>query len=506
MTLPISKAEKLASFYFSVNLKEGIMSINLNGPAVELRESRLRTITGYEGDAEHLLSRNDLPNRERSFTQCGSCAADQVMNLFTQIQDAAVVEHGPAGCAGDISYRNGVFRMGNRRMGYPVHNVKYINTNLDENDTIYGGEAKLKKAIREAFRRFNPKAIFVTTTCASAIIGDDVPGICDALEAELSIPVIATVCEGFRTNIWATGFDASNHSILRKIVKPARQKQPDLINVISFQHKFLYESVFHQLGLRPNHIVPLSTIDQLERISEAAATVQYCETLGSYLAAGLEEHFGVPEVKAPAPFGLKASDELLREIGRMFHKETEAEKVILAERAKIAGDLERLRSRLTGKKVYIAAGGPLAYSIIALVKDLGMEVVGTSVWHHDQKYDNDDERINFLRFGVETHGNFPVGVCNKQAFEVTNAIYKFKPDIAITRHIETVWAAKLGVPSIFAGNEPTEMLYDGLIRFGQSIDDAISNPAYIKNVAKYSKLPYTEWWFQQGTYSFLRSE
>jgi nitrogenase molybdenum-iron protein alpha chain len=480
------------------------MSVNLNGPAVELRESRLKTITGYEGSAAQLLSKKDFLNRERSFMQCGSCSADQVMNLLTQIQDAAVVEHGPAGCAGDISYRNGVFRMGNRRLGYKVHNVKYINTNLDEKDTIYGGEDKLKKAIREAKRRFTPKAIFVTTTCASAIIGDDVPSICNELETELGVPVIATICEGFRTNIWATGFDSANHSILRRIVKPARHKQPDLINVISFEHQFVYANVFQKLGLRPNYIVPLSTIDQLEHISEAAATVQYCETLGSYLAAGLEQHFGVPEVKAPAPFGIKASDALLRELGRMFHKETEAEKVISSEKEKIAKDLERLRIRLSGKTVYIAAGGPLAYSIGALVKDFGMEVVGTSVWHHDQKYDNDDERLNFLKFAVENYGDFHVGVCNKQAFEVTNAINHYKPDIAITRHIETVWAAKLGIPSIFAGNQPTEMLYDGLIRFGQTIDDAISNPAYIKNVAKHSKLPYTEWWLEQGTYTFLR--
>lgn len=131
-----------------------------------------------------------------------------------------------------------------------------------------------------------------------------------------------------------------------------------MINVISFQHRFVYESVFRQMGLRPNHIVPLSTIEQLERISEAAATVQYCQTLGTYLAAGLEQHFGVPEVKAAAPFGLRASDELLREIGRIFHKEAEAEQVIRSEREKIAEDLAYLRGRLSGKTAFIAAGDP----------------------------------------------------------------------------------------------------------------------------------------------------
>lgn len=484
------------------------MGINLNDPAVELRELRLGTVTGYVGDAKDLNAKSDgtLQNRERKFMQCGSCSADQVMNMLVNIQDAAVVEHGPAGCAGDIPFRNGNFRLGNRRLGKPVHNVQYINTNLTENDTIYGGAEKLERGVREAFRRFHPKAIFVTTTCASAIIGDDVSGICDALETELGIPVVATPCEGFRTNIWATGFDSASHSILRKIIRPARKKQPDLINVISFTHRFHYKDVFEKLGLRTNYIVNFSDVGELRQASEAAATVQYCETLGSYLAAGLEQEFGVPEVKAPAPFGLLASDALLREIGRLFHKEKQVEQVIASEREKIAPELAYLRERLSGKRAFIAAGGPLAYNIVALVRDLGMEVVGACVWHHDQHYDTQNEKLNFLSFDLRHYGNFKVGVCNKQAFEVTNAIQKAQPDIAITRHIATVWGAKLGIPSIFAGNEPSEMLYDGLIRFGHTIDDAITNPAFIQNIARHSHLPYTDWWFAQDTYSFLRSE
>lgn len=483
------------------------MKINLKNPAVLLRESRLNTITGYEGDGADLLKKSKegcLSDRERSFTQCGSCSADQVMNLLLQLQDAVVVEHGPAGCSGDVPFRNANFRMGNRKLGLEVHNVQYINTNLDEKDTIYGGAAKLESAIREAKRRFNPKAIFVTTTCTSAIIGDDVGGICDEMEEEVGIPVVATVCEGLRTNIWATGFDAANHSILRKIVKPPRKKQPDLINVISFTHRYHFESIFEQIGLRPNYIVPFSSIEQLEYISEAAATVQYCETLGTYLAAGLEEQYGVTEVKAPAPFGIKASDNYLREIGRMFQKEELVEKVIASEKEKIAPRLEELRKKLSGKTAFVGAGGPLAYSIVALLKEFDMEVVGTFVWHHDQKFDNDDERLDFLKFDVEHYGNLKVGVCNKQSFEVVNALKKAKPDIFISRHMATVWAAKLGIPSFLSGVEPSEMLYDGLIRYGELILQTITNPAFIKNIAKHSKLPYTDWWMDQDTYTFLR--
>ncbi|MDP4176842.1 MAG: nitrogenase component 1 [Bacillota bacterium] len=482
------------------------MEINLNEPAAQLRELRLNTITGYEGNGQDLIDKaknNCLENRERTFTQCGSCSADQVMNLLAQIQDAAVIEHGPAGCSGDISFRNANFRMNNKKLGLRVHNVKYINTNLDEKDTIYGGAAKLQNAIREAKRRFNPKAIFVTTTCTSAIIGDDVAGICDEMEEEVGIPVVATVCEGLRTYIWANGFDAANHSILRKIVKPPRKKQPDLINVISFTHRDHYEDIFEKLGLRPNYIVPFSSIEQLEYISEAAATVQYCETLGSYLAAGLEKFYGVQEIKGPAPFGIEATDNYLREIGHVFHKEEEVEKVITSEKEKIAPRLEELRKELSGKRALIGAGGPLAYSIAAILKDLDMEVVSTFVWHHDTKFDNDDERLDFLKFDVEHFGDLKVGVCNKQSFEVVNELNRTKPDIFISRHMATVWAAKMGIPSFLSGIDPSEMLYDGLIRYGELVLSTIKNQAFIKNISKHSKLPYTDWWLKQDAFSFL---
>jgi nitrogenase molybdenum-iron protein alpha chain len=250
--------------------------------------------------------------------------------------------------------------------------------------------------------------------------------------------------------------------------------------------------------------VPFSTIDQLEHISEAAATVQYCETLGGYLAAGLEEYYGVPEVKGPAPFGIAASDAYLREIGRMFHKEALVEKVIASEKEKIAPQLEDLRKKLSGKTAFVAAGGPLAYSFMGMLEDFGMKLLGGSIWHHDSWFDNNDERLDILKFNVEHFGNFPLAVCNKQAFEVVHALNKCQPDIFISRHMSPTWGLKIGIPGILAGIDPSEMLYDGLIRFGEVMYRTIANPSFTKNIAKHSRLPYTDWWMENpDTYTFL---
>jgi nitrogenase molybdenum-iron protein alpha chain len=108
-------------------------------------------------------------------------------------------------------------------------------------------------------------------------------------------------CEGFRSQVWATGFDAAYHAILRKIVKPPKTKRPDVVNVVTFWGSDVFTELFQPMGLTPNPVVPFATVEHLQQMSESAATVQMCPTLGTYLGAGLETRYGVPEVKSPPP-------------------------------------------------------------------------------------------------------------------------------------------------------------------------------------------------------------
>lgn len=484
----------------------GYDGVNIEKTSVEIREKRLNSINGYEGTASDLCKSYDnktLCNRDRSFTQCTTCSADQVMNQLSCIQDAAIVEHGPAGCSGDIPRRNLVNRSGRRARNIPVSNVQYINTNLTEKDTIYGGLKKLENAIREAKNRFNPKAIFVTTTCASAIIGDDIESVTDKIEKEIGIPVVAIYCEGFRSRIWATGFDASYHGILRKIVKPAVEKKTNVVNIINFHGTDVFSPLLAKIGLKVNYIVPFTTIEQLSHISEAVATLQICSSLGTYLAAGLEKYFGVPEVKAPGPYGASGFNAWIRELGKIVHKEEEVEKLIEEEKNRTASRIAELREKLAGKRVFIGAGSAYAHGIIAIVKELGMELVSASTWHHDPIFDNFDKKADTLRSALENYGDFKISVCNKQSYELVSMLYKYKPDIYIGRHTGTIWATKLGIPSFLSLDEHYGVGYQGLINYGELILDTISNTSFVKGIAAHNKLPYTDWWLKQETFRFM---
>jgi nitrogenase molybdenum-iron protein alpha chain len=481
--------------------------INVDLAEAPIRETRLGSITGYSGTAAELCRKScdgSLRERERSFTQAATCASVTAICQLAMIRDAAVVNHGALGCAGDFANFNFINRAGQVKRGRRLRNAHLINSNILEDDIVFGGEAKLKGAIRGAYERFSPRVIFITTSCASGIIGDDVSGIADELERELGIPLVPVSCEGFRSQVWASGFDAAYHAILRRVVKPPHQKREDVVNVINFWGDDIFTELFGRLGLVPNFVVPFSDVDQLERLSEARATVQICPTLGTYLAAGLEQQYGVVEVKAPPPYGLEPTDRWLRELGKVTGREVEVEALIAQERERIAPELDELRQRLKGLRAFIAAGAVHGHSIVAVLRELGIEVLGATVWHHDPVFDHGDPAGDTLDYLVADYGDLDFSVCDKQSFEMVNLLNRLKPDIFIVRHNGmSVWGAKLGIPTFLMGDEHFGIGYQGLLNYGHKILDAVSNPAFVRNLARHTRLPYSDWWLNQTPFTFL---
>ena len=258
------------------------------------------------------------------------------------------------------------------------------------------------------------------------------------------------------------------------------------------------------MGLRVNYLVPNATVEQLEHMSEAAASTHICETLGAYIAQGLEQAFGVPEVKSPPPYGLTWSDAWLRELGRLTNREELAEQVIREEHERIAPELERYRKKLAGKRVYVFAGAAYAHNMANIAHDLGMKVVGITTFHHDQMVDSGDERLNTLarlqdNIGVVEHFN----VCNRQPYQAVNILRELDVDILIVRHggIGTL-GAQMGVPVISIDEANTSSLYNGVLHMGQCVEDALNAKKLIDNIKQHVKLPYTQWWMQQDPYYF----
>ena len=69
-------------------------------------------------------------------------------------------------------------------------------------------------------------------------------------------------------------------------------------------------------------MIDCANYDELAQASEAVATSTFCHTLGSYMATVLEQHFGVPQVDAPQPYGFAGTDAWLRAIAKLVGKDS----------------------------------------------------------------------------------------------------------------------------------------------------------------------------------------
>lgn len=487
------------------------MAINLQRTQAIIRENRLKSIVGYKGSIKDLVKQSKegcLKNSKRCFSQTTSCSSGCAQFYLSSITDAAVVNHAPIGCVGDTAGQNANLKWGQNMRGWEFTNIKIVNTNMTEGSTVFGGSKKLKDGVREAYRRFNPKAIFVTTSCASGIIGDDIDSIVQEVEEEVGVPVVPVYCEGFKSQIWASGFDSAFHALLTRIVKTPEKKRPELINVINFSasKSESVKEIFSRLGLVPQFGIPYSSIEEISRMSEAAATISLCGTLGGYFGNALEQKYGVPYVKALQPHGIAGMDSWLRALGKIVGKEKEVEEYIAETKERIAPELKEIREKLKGKRVVVGMGPSFSHNYIRLLQELGLEVVWGTSWHYDSKHDdgNCPQCSSTLN---EQESDIPVSVSDQQSHEILNLLNRLKPDLYIGRHGGLViWPTKMGIPSIMVNDEYSAFGYDGTIEFGHRIIDTLTNTSLVRNISKRIKLPYTQWWFEQDPFKFLESE
>ena len=482
------------------------MAIQLDISDIGTRENRLGSITGYAGDLQDLAQKSrcgTLKGCARCFSQSSTCLSACGLSQLSGIRDVAVIHHGPAGCSttGTQSYR--VTKQVAKKRGVVNHTV-YIGTDMDEKDTIFGAGETLTEIVRTTYKRYHPKAIFVANSCAAGVIGEDIDSIVDELKEEIPVPIAAVHCEGFKSRIWATGFDISDHAVLTSIVQPPKQKRPT-INFKNFYESARPEitKIFSEFGVEPVFLYANATVEELSHMSEALATVCICGTLGNYLGNALEQEYGVPYVRTINPLGITGFETWLRTIGKAIHKEAEVEAYISRERAIYLPQIEAVKKELKGIRCVIGMGPGYTFEVSRVLHELGMEVVWGAAWHYDKQYENGKVPPS-MDYLLQHDPNFKVSVADQQNFEVLNILNKYQPDLYLSRHPgSTVWAIKQGFPALFVADEYMIFGYKGTLNFAHEVLDTIRNRSFEKNLAARVKLPYTKWWYQQPVDKFL---
>ena len=482
------------------------MAVNLESSNVATRENRIGSITGYIGTLSDLAEQigcGTLKGCSRCFSQSSTCLSSCALGQLSAIRDVAIIHHGPAGCSVASAGAYYLDKVMAKKRGV-TNNTVYVGTDMNEKDTIFGSSDALRKIILEVNKRYSPKAIFVTSSCATGIIGEDIDSVVDDVRDEIDVPIVAVHCEGFKSRIWATGFDISDHAVLSSIVQPPKQKR----NTINFKN--FYESarpeiieIFKNFDLEPIFLYCNSTVEELSHISESLATTCICGTLGNYLGNGLEEKYGVPYIRTINPLGIAGFETWLREIGRVTERSDAVEKYIAEQRAIYIPQIEKIKNELKGLKAVLGMGPGYTFEVSRVLNELGIEVVWALAWHYDKKYENGDVPPS-MEYLLENGVDFEASVADQQNYEVMNILNKYQPDLYLSRHPgSTVWAIKNGTPAVYVADEYMIFGYKHTLEFAQSVLDSIHNRSFEKNLARRVKLPYTEWWYEQNVDKFL---
>ncbi|EID85831.1 Nitrogenase molybdenum-iron protein, alpha and beta chain [Treponema sp. JC4] len=478
------------------------MAFDLSTTEVSIREIRLKSVNSFNGDLQTILSKTrdgSIKNCERCFSQNKTCLSMMVMDQISSIRNVTVVYHSPIGCGALIPRWTAFYSVLASEIG-KKWNTNYVCTNINESDTVFGASKKLKETVQEAYNRYPSEAIFICTGCVTGIIGEDIDSVADEFSKKLPIPVIPVHCEGIKSKVWATGFDITDHIVLKHIVKAPEQKR----NIINYRHfgfgeavKPFINRVFKRFDVEPLYLYPNSTIEELSHISESLATVSCCGVVSTYLGNALEELYHVPYVKTVSPNGMKDFDTWIRDIAKILHKEEIAEDIIREEREKFLPKIEELKKQFEGKTAVIAAGPGFTYEVARVLGEIGITVLDAISWHHDSKYDDQKLPDTLTQF-EKTQPDMKVSIIDLQNHELINIINKEKPDIYICRHEGTrPFVTKLGIPVVQLNDEFQMFGYEGLYNFARSIADLFNNKSLVENLKNHCKLPYTSWWLEQ---------
>ena len=163
----------------------------------ESKPGRINDLGTTGKEVEEQFRKGCLKKADRTFAQGLQCQQINSMAALMSLEDSVFISHSPQGCVGCSIMAVDMFRVGQAHRGIKnIRNPRIIVSNVDQKSVVFGGEQKLREAVKKAVERYHPKLAFIYASCASGIIGDDIDAIAYDLQEEYPDTVLVPIqCE-----------------------------------------------------------------------------------------------------------------------------------------------------------------------------------------------------------------------------------------------------------------------------------------------------------------------
>ena len=362
------------------------------------------------------------------------------MRVATAMRDVHYVLHAPQG----DTYADLLFTMIERRDARPP--VTY--TTFQARDLGSDTAELFKRAAKDAYERFAPRAMLVGASCTAELIQDDPGGLARALA--LPVPVIPLELPSYsKKENW--GASETFYQIVRALARPraaratddgaARRPTCNLLGptALGFRHRDDVTEVTKLLasvGVDVNVVAPMGAgPDDIARLAEADFNVVLYPEIAASAAGWLQRTHGQPMVKT-VPIGAGATRDFLAEVGRVAGVDVTA---ACAEHASRLPWYSRSvdSTYLTGKRVFVFGDATHAIAAARIARDeLGFTVVGLGTYSRELARD--------VRDAAAAYGL--TALVSDDYLEVEAAIAEAAPELVLGTQMERHTAKRLGVP------------------------------------------------------------
>jgi nitrogenase molybdenum-iron protein alpha chain len=354
--------------------KKRVKGMVINDPSVEQEVmANVRTIPGI------------ITQRGCTYAGCKGVVLGPTRDIINLV-------HGPIGC----SFYAWLTRRNQTRPAEGEDNyITYcFSTDMQDSNIVFGGEAKLKEAVREAFEIFKPKAIGIFSTCPVGLIGDDVHSVSRDMKAELGINIFGFSCEGYRGVSQSAGHHIANNGVFKNVVglNDRARTGKFQVNMLGEYNiggdAFELEALFEEAGITLlSTFSGNSTIKSMEYSHTADLNMVMCHRSINYIAEMMEEKYGIPWVKVNF-IGAESTAKSLRKVADYFGDaglKAKVEEIIERELAKVNAVKVSIKPKVEGKLAMMFVGGSRAHHYQDLFNELGIRTVsaGYEFAHRD---------------------------------------------------------------------------------------------------------------------------
>jgi light-independent protochlorophyllide reductase subunit B len=359
------------------------------------------------------------------------------MRVATALKDVHYVLHAPQG----DTYADLLFTMIERLPRRPP--VTY--TTFQARD-LGGDTAQLfKDAAREAFERFQPKAMLVGSSCTAELIQDDPGGL--ALALNLPVPVVALELPAYqRKENWGaseTLYQLVRQTAVRPVEREKKAQTPPSCNLLGptalgFRHRDDVREItglLQRMGIEVRVVAPWQAcVEDLKRLPEADFNVVLYPEIAQTTAAWLERQFGQPYTRC-VPIGTGATQDFIREVASMAGLDIPAALEAHAHAGWYARSVDS--NYLTGKRVFVFGDATHAIAAARIAaREMGFEVVGLGTYSR--------EFARELRTAAKLYDVEPL--ITDDYLEVERQITALQPELILGTQMERHIAKRHGIP------------------------------------------------------------